>query len=139
MAVKIRIMNSSDYPGALDLWKSLPGLGLSSADEQSAINSFLIKNPDSSFVALEGSKIIGTVLGGSDGRRGYLYHLAIHKDYQRIGLGRQLSEKSLAALKFLGLKKCHIFVISSNMDGLRFWERLGWLLRGDILVMSKDL
>lgn len=139
MAVEIRTMNSGDYFGALDLWKSLPGLGLSSADEQAAINSFLNKNQDTCFVALDENKVIGTVLGGSDGRRGYLYHLAIHKDYQRLGLGRQLSEKCLASLRSLGLKKCHIFVISSNKEGLRFWEKLGWLLRKDILVMSKDL
>ena len=79
MAVEIRIMKSNDYSDAVDLWKSLPGLGLSSADEQSAIDLFLSKNPVTCFVALDESKIIGTVLGGSDGRRGYLYHLAVHK------------------------------------------------------------
>ena len=139
MAVEIRIMNSDDYSDAIHLWQSLPGLGLSSADEHTAIDLFLNKNPETCFVALDESKIIGTVLGGSDGRRGYLYHLAVHKDYQRIGLGRQLSEKCLASLRSQGLKKCHIFVISSNTEGLRFWERMGWLLRKDILVMSKDL
>ncbi|MCJ7518963.1 MAG: GNAT family N-acetyltransferase, partial [Anaerolineaceae bacterium] len=83
--------------------------------------------------------IIGTVLGGSDGRRGYIYHLAVYKDYQQQGLGRQLLEKCLATLKAQGLQKCHIFVISSNIEGLNFWIKLGWLLRNDILVMSKDL
>ena len=139
MAVEIRIMNSNDYPYALDLWKSLPGLGLSSADEQAAINSFLNKNPDTCFVAVDGSKIIGAVLGGSDGRRGYLYHLAVDKTYQKKGVGRQLIESCLAALKSQGLKKCHIFVISSNLEGLRFWEKSGWLVLNDIIVMSKDL
>ena len=139
MAIEIRIMNSSDYSGAIDLWRSLPGLGLSSADEQTAIDLFLNKNPLTCYVALDKSKIIGTVLGGSDGRRGYLYHLAVHKDYQKIGLGRKLSELCLASLKSQGLKKCHIFVINSNSEGLRFWEKMGWLLRKDILVMSRDL
>jgi len=139
MAVEIRIMKSHDYSDAVDLWRSLPGLGLSSADEHTAIDRFLKINPETCFVALDEGKIIGTVLGGSDGRRGYLYHLAVHKDYRRIGLGRQLSEKCLASFKSQGLKKCHIFVISNNAEGLRFWERLGWLLRKDIFVMSKDL
>jgi ribosomal protein S18 acetylase RimI-like enzyme len=139
MAVEIRIMKSIDYSGAIVLWQSLPGLGLSSADEHDAINHFLKINPNTCFIAKDGGKIIGTVLGGSDGRRGYLYHLAVHKDYQGIGLGRQLSEKCLDALKSQGLKKCHIFVISSNKEGLRFWKRLGWVLRKDILVLSKDL
>jgi len=114
-------------------------LGLSSADEVTAIEHFLNKKPETCFVALDESKLIGTVLGGNDGRRGYLYHLAVHTDYQKIGLGRQLSEKCLASLRSQGLKKCHIFVISSNTKGLHFWERIGWLLRKDILVMSKDL
>jgi len=139
MSVEIRIMNSGDYSGAIELWQTLPGLGLSSADEHTAIEFFLNKNPFTCFVALDGQKIIGTVLGGSDGRRGYLYHLAVHKDYQRIGLGREISEKCLDSLRSLGLKKCHIFVISNNTEGLHFWEKLGWLLRKDILVMSKDL
>jgi N-acetylglutamate synthase len=139
MAVEIRIMDADDYSGALNLWQSLPGLGLSSADKQEAITHFLEKNPKTCFVAREKNTIIGTVLGGNDGRRGYIYHLAIHKVYQRLGLGRQLTEKCLNALKSQGLQKCHIFVINCNLEGLRFWEKLGWLLRKDILVMSKDL
>lgn len=139
MAVVIRKMTADDYPGAIQLWQSLPGLGLSRADQQDTIARFLEKNPNTCFIALDGEKIIGTALGGSDGRRGYLYHLAVQKEFQRLGLGRQLSEACIAALKSEGLQKCHIFVISSNLEGLRFWERLGWILRQDILVMSKDL
>ena len=139
MTVKIRKMETGDYSGALSLWQSLPGLGLSGADKEDAIFRFLEKNPETCFVAQDAEKIIGTVLGGSDGRRGYLYHLSVHKDYQRLGLGRQISEKCLAALKAQGLQKCHIFVIGNNLEGLKFWEKLGWLLRNDILVMSKNL
>ena len=139
MTVKIRKMETGDYSGALSLWQSLPGLGLSGADKEDAIFRFLEKNPETCFVAQDAEKIIGTVLGGSDSRRGYLYHLSVHKDYQRLGLGRQISEKCLAALKAQGLQKCHIFVIGNNLEGLKFWEKLGWLLRNDILVMSKNL
>ncbi len=139
MTVEIRIMKANDYAHALNLWQSLPGLGLSKADEKNAIQDFLGKNPTTCFVAQDSGRIIGTVLGGSDGRRGYLYHLAVHKDYQRLGLGRQLAEICLAALKSQGMQKCHIFVISSNLEGIQFWKKLGWLLREDIHVMSKDL
>jgi N-acetylglutamate synthase len=139
MAIEIRAMEAFDYSGCLSLWQSLPGLGLSSADEENTISFFLEKNPGTCFVAVDSVKIIGTVLGGNDGRRGYIYHLAVHKDYQRNGIGKLLSEKCLRALKAQGLHKCHIFVISNNLEGLKFWQRLGWLLRQDILVMSKDL
>ena len=139
MAIKINKMQSDDYLGAINLWQSLPGLGLSGADKEDAILRFLKKNPGSCFVARDGEKIIGTVLGGSDGRRGYLYHLAVHIDYQHLGLGRQLSEKCTAELRNQGLQKCHIFVINRNTQGVKFWEKLGWLKRNDILVMSIDL
>ncbi len=139
MDIEIRIMSSSDYSGAIDLWKALPGLGLSSADDFSAIDLFLRKNPDTCFVAVNEGKIIGTVLGGNDGRRGYIYHLAVHQNFQKIGLGKALLEKCLLSLRSEGIKKCHIFVISSNTEGLDFWTKMGWLLRNDILIMSKDL
>lgn len=139
MSAEIRIMKANDYSGALTLWKSLPGLGLSGADNEQEILRFLKNNPKTCFIAQDFGEIIGTVLGGSDSRRGYIYHLAVHKDYQRLGLGKLLSEKCLAAMKAQGLQKCHIFVMSSNSNGLRFWEKLGWLLRKDILVMSRDL
>jgi ribosomal protein S18 acetylase RimI-like enzyme len=139
MAVEIRIMKAKDYSGAFSLWHSLPGLGISSADKEDAIQQFLKKNPETCFVAQDGEKIIGTVLGGSDGRRGYLYHLAVHEEYQHLGLGKQLLEKCLESLKAQGLQKCHIFVINSNLAGLKFWQKVGWLLRKDILVLSKDL
>jgi ribosomal protein S18 acetylase RimI-like enzyme len=139
MSIEIRTMEVSDYAGSLSLWQSLPGLGLSSSDNEEEIKLFLEKNPETCFVAVDFAKIIGTVLGGNDGRRGYIYHLAVHKDYQRKGIGKLLSEKCLRALKAQGLHKCHIFVIRDNLEGLKFWQRIGWLLRQDILVMSKDL
>jgi len=139
MAIAIQMMTTDDYQDAFQLWQSLPGLGLSSADQKHAIAHFIDRNPNSCFVAKDGEKVIGTVLGGNDGRRGYIYHLAVQEDYQGKGLGKQLSETCIAALKSEGLQKCHIFVIKDNQKGLRFWKRLGWLLREDILVLSKDL
>lgn len=132
-------MQKSDYDGAFILWQSLPGLGLSGADEESQIQKFLDKNPDTCFVAVDNGKVIGTVLGGSDGRRGYIYHLAVDPTYQRAGLGKSLVEQCLASLRAAGLQKCHIFVISDNAEGIRFWECAGWTKRDDILVMSMDL
>ena len=132
-------MQKYDYAGSLSLWRSLPGLGLSGADEESQIHKFLDKNPGTCFVAVDNGKVIGTVLGGNDGRRGYIYHLAVDPTYQRTGLGKSLVEKCLASLRAAGLQKCHIFVIGDNAEGMRFWERADWAKRDDILVMSMDL
>jgi len=139
MSIQVRKMTASDYACAYDLWKSLPGMGLSSADREDALLSFLEKNPLTCLVAEDEGKLIGTILGGSDGRRGYLYHLAIQPDYQKRGLGGNLVQTCLDALQAQGIEKCHIFVIAENRAGLKFWQNAGWKLRQDILILSKDL
>lgn len=139
MPVVIREMHCQDYPAAYALWKSLPGMGLSSADERKAIRSFLQKNPQTCFVAEHAGTLIGSILGGSDGRRGYIYHLAVDHRFQKQGVGRQLVQTCLDALKAQGIEKCHLFVISSNQSGRDFWKRLGWQQRDDIIVMSKNM
>jgi len=139
LTVEIRVMHKSDYRGAVSLWRSLPGLGLSGADEESQIHKFLDQNPETCFVAVKNGKVMGTVLGGNDGRRGYIYHLAIDMSYQRSGIGKTLVGRCLDSLRTAGLQKCHIFVISDNTEGKKFWEHSGWAQRNDILVMSMDL
>ena len=137
--MQIRLMRPEDYTNAIQLWQELPGLGLSSADRQEAIQTFLKRNPNTCFVAVQAYKVIGTILGGSDGRRGYLYHLAVHTDHQKQGLGKELVQTCLDALQQQGIEKCHIFVIADNQEGLNFWQRIGWELRSDILVLSKNI
>ena len=137
--MQIRLMQPEDYTNAIQLWQELPGLGLSSADRQEAIQTFLKRNPKTCFVAVQAYKVIGTILGGSDGRRGYLYHLAVHTDHQKQGLGKELVQTCLDALQQQGIEKCHIFVIADNQEGLNFWQRIGWELRSDILVLSKNI
>ena len=137
--MQIRLMQPEDYTNAIQLWQGLPGLGLSSADRQEAIQTFLNRNPKTCFVAVQADEVIGTILGGSDGRRGYLYHLAVHTDHQKQGLGKELVQTCLDALQQQGIEKCHIFVIADNQEGLNFWQRIGWELRSDILVLSKNI
>ncbi len=139
MAIQIRKMLISDYNAAYELWQNLPGIGLSSADKEDALCTFLTKNPETCLVAEDSGKLAGTVLGGSDGRRGYLYHLAVHPDYQKQGLGKRLAQASLDTLASQGIQKCHIFVLADNQEGLKFWRKTGWEQRNDILILSKNL
>ncbi len=139
MSIEIRSFIIQDTLQARQLWESLPGMGLSSADQPPELANFLERNPHTCFVGVENGQVIGTVLGGSDGRRGYLYHLAVSADHQRHGLGSTLVKTCLAALQAQGVQKCHIFVITDNQDGLEFWKSQAWTLRHDILLMSKDL
>ena len=139
MAATIRKMKIADYEQALDLWQRTPGMGLSSADEKGEIQKFLEKNSSLCYAAFADGALIGTILCGEDGRRGYLYHLAVDVNYRKTGIGKNLVQKSLQALHELGIQKCHLFVISDNTSGIAFWEHTGWELRKDIEIMSMTL
>jgi N-acetylglutamate synthase len=132
-------MTLADYDAVVALWRSTPGVGLSEADERPNIAAFLAHNPGLSFVAEAAGALVGAVLGSFDGRRGYLHHLAVDPRTRRAGIGRSLVARSLDALAGRGVRRCHIFVMAANVDGQRFWERVGWFRRDDLLVMSKDL
>lgn len=134
-----RAFVAADYEAALALWKRCPGVGLSSADERGPILAFLEKNAGLSFTAWAGESLVGTSLCGSDGRRGYLYHVAVDPEFRRKGIGVSLSSASLEALAATGIRKCHLFVIADNENGAAFWRASGWKPRGDIAVFSKEL
>jgi len=132
-------LTMADYPEVYALWSGMPGIGLSSADSPEAVFVYLERNPGLSFVARQKGKVVGAVLGGHDGRRGYLQHLAVSPEFRHRRVGRMLIEKSLEALGGLGIKRCHIFVYQDNAAGLGFWESAGWFRRDDLLIMSHDL
>lgn len=127
------------YDDVYALWDCCSGVGLSSADEQERIAAYLARNPGMSFIAVDGSAVVGTILGGHDGRRGYVHHLAVDDNYRRRGIGRQLVERCLAVLEKEGIQKCHLFIFHKNEGGIAFWQTEGWTLRQDIMVMSKRL
>jgi ribosomal protein S18 acetylase RimI-like enzyme len=137
---KLEPFTPGDYAEALDLWKRTPGMGLSDADSQERIEAFLAANPGLCFVARDGSgRLVGTVLCGSDTRRGYLYHLAVDTTMRRQGLGTRLADAAMAALKAQGVDKAHLMVIAGNKVGTAFWKAAGWTYREDIDLYSKGV
>ena len=130
----------TDYANVHTLWEACEGIGLhDDVDSRDGIAHYLERNPGLSFVARDGDRIVGAVLAGHDGRRGYLHHLAVHPESRHQGLGRQLVAAALAALKAQGIAKCHIFVFRDNPTGRAFWESCGWHLRNDIDLLSITL
>jgi len=130
-------MQPGDYAAARALWEASPGIGLSDADTESATTRFLSRNPGTSFVATDGGHLVGTLLCGHDGRRGYAHHLAVATSHRGRGTARELVRRCLDALAALGIRKCHALVLADNADGLAFWEHVGWTERGELRVVSK--
>jgi N-acetylglutamate synthase len=138
--MKIRPFLMEDYHLAYDLWSRTPGMGLSASDSEDNIRRFLERNPGLSFVAEDhAGGVQGTVLAGHDGRRGFLYHLAVSAACRGQGTGRQLVQAALEALGSQSIMKCHIMVLDDNELGQTFWSGQGWLRRGNILLYSQDI
>ena len=127
------------YDAVFALWTECEGVGLSEADSPEGIASYLERNPGMSFVAGEKGDIIGAVLGGHDGRRGYIHHLAVHPSFRRRAVGRGLVERCLQSLRDEGIRKCHVFIFNENTSGVAFWKAMGWTPRNDIGVISKGI
>ncbi len=137
MTINYRTMTIQDYEEVYALWQSTPGIGLSEADSREGIARFLAANPGRCFVALDGDELVGAVMCGCDGRRGYLHHLAVRQEMRGQGIGRQLVEECMKALRAIGIAKAHIFVIKDNESGKVFWRNAGWQERDDLTVMSR--
>lgn len=138
MNVEITSFTIDAYDQVFALWQQCEGVGLSDSDSREGIEAYLKRNPGLSFVAKENGKVVGAVLCGHDGRRGYINHLAVHVQWRRRAIGRRLVGKCLEALHRMGIQKCHIFVFKHNEDGFGFWKSLGWIPRGDLSLISKS-
>jgi len=137
-AFDVAPFTSADVPEVFALWRACEGLGLFGETEE-RVRDCLARSPGLSFVARRGGRIAGAVLCTSDGRRGYLHHLAVAADARRLGIGRALALRGIAVMREQGLPKCHLFVLRDNPDGLEFWKQLGWVTRDDVTMMSTTL
>jgi ribosomal protein S18 acetylase RimI-like enzyme len=129
----------NDYDQVVTLWQQTPGLGLSDADSREGIRAFLERNPGLCFICEQEKHLIGTILCGHDARRGYIYHLAVDEAHRKQGIGKQLTQLSLDALRRLGIAKCHLFVYRDNNEAELFYDRLGWQKRITLDIFSKDV
>jgi N-acetylglutamate synthase len=139
MRIGITRLTMADYAEVIDLWGRTEGIGLSQADEPERIASYLERNPGMSFTARDDELLVGAILAGHDGRRGFLHHLAVRDDRRGQGIGRALVERSLAALRLVGIEKCHLFVFHDNSKGIAFWRKIGWKERIEIVLMSANI
>ncbi len=134
--IQIRELTLDDYEDILELLRVTPGVTLRRADSRDAIASYLERNPGLSFVAMNDRELIGCVLCGHDGRRGYLQHLMVKPLFRNKGVGEALFSSCIAALGRIGIFKTHIFVFKSNATANEFWTKKGWELRQDVNMYS---
>ena len=136
----IRKMSIGDYKNTYDLWLSCKGIGLNDVDDsEGGIARFLERNPETCFVAEENGGLIGAILAGNDGRRGYIYHTAVHPSYRERGVGSALVQSVLKALEQLNISKAALVVFQKNADGNAFWEKQGFTVRTDLTYRNKAL
>ena len=132
----VRTLEPSDCEAAVGFWLQTPGLGLSTADKIPALERFLARNPGLSWVVEADDQLVGTVLSGHDGRRGFIYHLAVARGLRGQGVGRALMARALNGRAAAGIEKCHLMVAAGNEDGLGFWPAVGAVERTDIVLFS---
>lgn len=138
--MKLRKMVYQDYDEVYQLWLSCKGMGLNNLDDsKEGILQFLKRNPKTCFVAIEDSKVVGTIIVGNDGRRGYIYHTAVHPDYRHQHIATKMIDKALQALQKLSIHKVALVVFAKNENGNIFWEKLGFTTRSDIIYRNKAL
>ena len=138
--ITYRTMDISDYEQVYELWLSCAGMGLNNLDDsKEGIKRFLDRNPQTCFVALEEQTVAGVIIAGHDGRRGYIYHTAVHPQHRHKGIASKLVDEALKALKAQGINKTALVVFSRNADGNAFWENVGFTERTDLVYRNKAI
>ena len=137
--VEIRSFRIADLDAARRLWDGSEGLGVGPGDSSAAMGRFLSRNPGLSLAAFDGWSLAGAVLCGHDGRRGYIYRLAVAREYRRGGLAAELVRRCLSGLKGEGIERCLALVQEDNAGGREFWSAVGGRFRADLVAFSMDI
>jgi len=136
----IRKMTINDYDGVYQLWLNTPGMGLNTSDDsRDGISKYLVRNPNTCFVAEKDNEIVGVIMGGHDGRRGFIYHTAVKVSERSTGIGSKLVDSVMNALKEEGIHKVALVVYSKNEVGNNFWENRGFITREDLVYRNKNI
>lgn len=137
--IEYRELLPGDFNDAFSLWKGVKGIGLRGSDNARDFSRFLARNPAMSFAAVSNGELVGTIMCGHDGRRGYIYHCAVADRFRRKGIAARLVTLSLSSLEREEIEKCTIFIFNDNDEGMEFWRNIGWEKRDDLAVFQRSL
>jgi ribosomal protein S18 acetylase RimI-like enzyme len=139
--IKIREFHfPSDYESVYQLWGSIEkGVHVGRSDTPAEIEKKIARDPDLFIVAESDDMIIGSVIGGFDGRRGLIYHLAVATSFRGMGIGSRLMDEVEARLRAKGCLKCYLLVTTDNPEAEGYYQHRGWQLMDTIHLFGKEL
>lgn len=129
----------ADYDGAIALWNCVEGVEICEGDSREEVAEYLKRNPGLSRVAEANGKIVGAAMCGHDGRRGWIYHLAVAAEYRGRRVGRRLLDDCVEGFRKAGLKRAIILVAGDNPAGHEFWLRNGWEDITGAIAMTREI
>ena len=128
-----------DYQAVYQLWATAgDGIHLRRSDELGEIEKKIGRDPDLFLIAESEEEIIGTVMGGFDGRWGLVYHLAVAEAYRKQGIGNMLMSELEQRLRAKGCLRCYLLVTRDNERTIQFYEKRDWE-KMDLYIYGKDL
>ena len=120
-------MREEDYDDVRALWMTIRGFGIRALDDsREDVARFIRRNPTTSVVARADGKIVGSILCGSDGRQGALYHVCVARAYRRRGIGTRMVGYCMEKLREMGINKVALIAFANNDAGNAFWRQIGW-------------
>jgi ribosomal protein S18 acetylase RimI-like enzyme len=133
-------MTPADYDDVHALWLTIRGFGIRALDDsREDIERFIARNPTTSVVARDGNRIVGSILCGSDGRQGALYHVCVAKEYRRRGIGTQMVAFCMHQLRYMGINKVSLIAFTTNEAGNAFWNKIGWTKKTNVNYYEFEL
>ena len=125
--VRLSEFTLADYDSVYALWQNAgPGIGIGRSDTREEIAKKLARDPDLFILAVESDEILGTVIGGFDGRRGLIYHLAVDSLHRWRGIGKLLLQEIERRLVAKGCLRCYLLVKDDAREVIEFYSRQGW-------------
>ena len=139
--MQIRELLINEVNEILSIWKSDQTIDLNDYDDSNEqIANFIKRNNSLCLGAFnEEAELAGCCLASEDGRRGYIYHTAVHPNYRKQGIGKALVDAALDSLLKLGINKVALVVFERNNAGNEFWEKMGFTSRNDLIYRNKAL
>lgn len=136
--IQVHEFQITDYNVVLELWKEA-GLVIRPGDDLSGVRTKLLRDPDLFLLALMEGEIVGCIIGGWDGRRGWVYHLAVKPSHQRQGIATVLLSEVEKRLVEKGAKKINAQIYQANTKSLNFFKTRGYEIHQDLVMVGKHL